>query len=122
MRNVECAFIFLEPGEDVPIGYQKIPLHFVFDVKMDFTHKPWLVAGRKQMDPPPFLTYLSIVSHDSALNDLNILTADIGNAYLYVPTREKVYAIAGPEFGTRQGQTVIIKQALYGLKSSEAAW
>jgi hypothetical protein len=58
----------------------------------------------------------------AALNDLEILAADIGNAYLNAPTREKVYTIAGPEFGSRQGQTVIIKQALYGLKSSGAAW
>jgi hypothetical protein len=35
----------------------------------------------------------------AALNDLD--TADIDNAYLNAPTREKVYAIAGPEFGSR---------------------
>ena len=31
----------------------------------------------------------------SALNDLDILAADIGNAYLNADTREKVYFIAG---------------------------
>jgi hypothetical protein len=58
----------------------------------------------------------------AALNDLNILAADIGNAYLNAKTREKVYAIAGPEFGSKEGQTIIIRRALYGLKSSGAAW
>jgi hypothetical protein len=36
----------------------------------------------------------------ATLNDLDILVADIGNAYLNAETREKVYAIAGPEFGS----------------------
>jgi hypothetical protein len=43
MKNVEGAFTFLEPGHSVPIGCQKVPLHFVFDVKMDFTRKARLV-------------------------------------------------------------------------------
>jgi hypothetical protein len=43
-------------------------------------------------------------------------------SYSNAGTIEKVYAIAGPEFGSREGQTVTIKRALYGLKSSGAAW
>jgi hypothetical protein len=58
----------------------------------------------------------------AALNDLDILAVDIGNAYLNAETREKVFAIAGPEFGSRKGYIVIIGRALYGLKSSGAAW
>ncbi len=60
---------------------------------------------------------------DSSINDLEILSADIGNAYLQALAREQVHTTAGPEFGpTRQGQTVIIVRAMYGLKSSGAAW
>jgi hypothetical protein len=58
----------------------------------------------------------------AALNDLHILSADIGNAYLNAPNREKVYAIAGKEFGSKAGEIVIIVRALYGLKSAGAAW
>jgi hypothetical protein len=58
----------------------------------------------------------------AALNDLQVLSADIGNAYLNAPNREKVYAIAGKEFGSRAGEIVIIVRALYGLKSAGAAW
>jgi hypothetical protein len=59
----------------------------------------------------------------AALNDVDLLVADIGNAYLNAPTRERVYTTAGPEFGAElQGQSVIIVRALYGLKSSGAAW
>ena len=47
--------------------------------------------------------------------------ADIGSAYLNSVTREKVYIIAGPEFGPElEGKILIIFKALYGLKSSAA--
>ena len=58
----------------------------------------------------------------AALNDLDLLAADIGNAYLNVDTREKVHTTCGPEFGQQQGCIAIIRKALYGLKSSGAAW
>ena len=58
----------------------------------------------------------------AALHDVDILAADVGNAYLNAPCREKVYCIAGPEFGSDEGKTAIIIRALYGLKSSGAAW
>lgn len=58
----------------------------------------------------------------AALNDLKILTSDIGNAYLNAYTTEKVYTIAGIEFGEESGRIAVIVRALYGLKSSGAAW
>ena len=39
MKNVMPAFMFLEQDEKVPIGYQHIDCHMIFDVKMDFTRK-----------------------------------------------------------------------------------
>jgi hypothetical protein len=55
----------------------------------------------------PTLTYFSAVSRESvrialllaALNDLAILAADIGNAYINVDTRERVCFTAGDECG-----------------------
>ena len=47
---------------------------------------------------------------------------DVGNAFVTAETREKVYFIAGREFGERQGMTVIIRKALYGLASSAACF
>jgi Reverse transcriptase (RNA-dependent DNA polymerase) len=43
---------------------------------------------------------------------------DISNA----PCREKKFTVAGPEFQSEVGKVMIIKRALYGLKSSGAAW
>ena len=47
---------------------------------------------------------------------------DISNAYLEAHISEKVYIIAGPEFGEKEGHTLIINKALYGLKSLGARW
>jgi hypothetical protein len=58
----------------------------------------------------------------AALNDLDIMSCDIGNAYLNAPCREKIWFVAGPEFGSRQGQVIKIVRALCGLKSSGASW
>ena len=67
-------------------------------------------------DALALITYSSMVSRDSvriafliaALNDLEILGANVGNAYLNAETREKVYTTAGKEFGKYQGRMVII--------------
>jgi len=82
-------------------------------------------------NPPSSITYSTVVSRDSvhiafllaALNNVDILATDIHNAYLNAPAREKVYTTAGPEFGPEFiGKAVLIVRALYGLKSSGAAW
>jgi hypothetical protein len=54
----------------------------------------------------------------AALNDLDILGANVQNAYINAKTTEKVYFIAGPEFGSNQGRPWEIVRAFYGLKSS----
>ena len=55
------------------------------------------------------------------INNLNVCAGNIGNAFLYGKTKEKVYIIAGPEFGPKiQGKRLIIDKSLYGLKSSSA--
>jgi hypothetical protein len=131
MKNVRVAFQILEPGEKPPVGSKFIPLHMIFDVKMDLTRKARLVAGGHTTDPPPSVnTYSSVVTRESgriaflvaALNDLDILAADIGNAYLNAPCRERLYTTAGPEFGPDQGKQVVIVRALYGLRTSGASW
>lgn len=54
------------------------------------------------------MTYSSVVTRESvrvaftsmaALNDLDVIMSDVGNAYLNAKTSEKVYGIAGIEFG-----------------------
>jgi hypothetical protein len=107
MTNNAVAFKFLEDGGSVPPGLQWIPFHMIFDVKCNFTHKSRYIAGGHWTDTPTQLTYSSVVTRDSvriaflvaALNGLDVLAADVGNAYLQAPVREKVHTTAGPEFG-----------------------
>ncbi len=56
------------------------------------------------------------------LNELDVLSCDIQNAYLTVPCREKVLTVAGDEFGSDSGKIMIITRALYGLKSAGASF
>jgi Reverse transcriptase (RNA-dependent DNA polymerase) len=130
MKNVRLAFNIMEECVKPSVGYQCIPFHMIFDVTMDFTRKAQFVAGGHMMEAPTSLTYSSVVSRESvriafllaALNDLEIVAADIGNAYLNAPCCECVYTKCGKEFGSDEGKYAIIMQALYGLKSSGAAW
>ncbi|EEC42861.1 predicted protein [Phaeodactylum tricornutum CCAP 1055/1] len=124
------TFTILSKGERAPKDYKRIPMWIIFDVKMDFRRKARLVAGGHVTDPPTDDTYSSVASRESvrlgfllaSLNNLDLVSVDIGNAYVNADCREKVYAIAGPEFEEFEGRTVIIAKALYGLKSSGAAW
>lgn len=134
MKNVRIAFEeWKGEASELPPGYQKINCHIVFDIKMgeNFRRKARMVAGGHMTETPSTLTYSSVVSRDSvrialmiaALNDLKVLACDIQNAYLTAPCREKVWTIAGPEFGPEDcGKKMLIVRALYGLKSSGAAF
>jgi len=65
MKNVRVAFKILPDGQTAPIGYQKIPCHMVFDIKMeDFRRKARLVAGGHKTDAPATITYASVVSRE----------------------------------------------------------
>ena len=122
------TFRTLETGETLSIDYQRIPYHFVFDVKFDLRRKARLVAGGNWTDTPKEDIYSGVVGMDTirlgftiaAMNDLDVCATDIGNAFLYGKTKEKVYVIAGPEFGELEGQRLVIDKGLYGLKTSAA--
>jgi hypothetical protein len=132
MKTVRPAFETYEGDVKDLIGYQSITCHFIFDVKLgeNFRRKARYVAGGHKTEAPKTLTYSSVVSRDSvrialvaaALNDLDILVCDIEGAYLTAKCREKIWITAGVEFGSEAGQTMIVKMALYGLKSSGAAF
>ena len=133
MKNVMQAFEKFEGKEgELPPGFQNIKCHFMFDIKMgdNFRRKARLVANGNETETPASLTYSSVVSRDSvriallmaSLNELEVLACDIQNAYLTADCREKIYIIAGPEFGSLEGSIMIIRKALYGLKSSGAAF
>jgi hypothetical protein len=95
----------------------------VFDIKMDFSWKARFVAGAS-------MTYSSVVSRESvrlafliaSLNDIDIMSRDLENAYLNAKCREKIWFEGGLECAEDKGKVLIIVRALYGLKSAGASW
>jgi hypothetical protein len=124
------SFIDKGVGYDPGPEFKKIKVHMVYAVKHDGRHKSRLVAGGHLTETPIDSVYSSVVSLRGIrilaflgeLNDLKVWSTDIGNAYLETYTKEKVYIIAGPEFGDREGHVLIISKALYGLHSSGLRW
>ena len=109
-----------------PQGYHRIKVHQMFAVKFDGRHKARLVVDG-HLTPEPIeniysgevsLRNLMLVIFLGKLNQLYLLGADIGNAYLEAFTDEKLYIVAGPEFQELEGYILIFLKALYGLKSS----
>jgi hypothetical protein len=106
MKEVHIAFNILPDGHSVPIGYQKISCHMIFDVKMeDFRQKARLVTGGHRTKAPATITYASVVSRETvrlaltiaSLNDLKVKVGDVLNAYITAPVKEKVWTVLGPE-------------------------
>ena len=132
MKTVRPAFEVHDGEERDLVGFTKITGHIIFMVKLgeNFRRKARYVADGHKTDPPSTLTYASAVSRDSvrlffliaALNGLDVASCDIEGAYLNADCREKVFIIAGPEFGSEQGSIMVVRKALYGLKSSGAAF
>ena len=123
---------FLDKGIGYNPGteYTKIRVRFVYDVKHDGRRKSRMVAGGHLTPDDKEMSYSGVVSLRSIrlalligeLNGLSPMVGDVGNAYLEAYTKEKVYFIAGPEFGELAGHTLIISKALYGLRTSGARY
>ena len=85
MYNIGVEIEILAKGQPAPIGWHKVMGHFVWDVKMDFTHKAqWVLDGHKTLDAEAS-TYAGVVSRESirivflyaALNGLDIFSDNI---------------------------------------------
>ena len=94
---------------------------------MDFTRKARYVGRGDKIPKPMNSTYSGVVSRESvrialtyaALNDPEVISADIMSAYLQAPCTEKYYIICGPEFGTENiGRHAIVVRSLYGTAAA----
>ena len=112
-------------------GWQYAPLHMIFDIKQqDMRYKARLVAGGNVVDSSEYIKTSTTV-HDvsvrllmliAARNNLGLMAGDIGNAFPTAPNMEKVWTVAGPEFGDQVGSIVEITRALYGLSTASRAF
>lgn len=134
LKQIDDYGTFIDHGHQSsgkpPPGYKKIRAHMIFDVKYDGRHKARLVADGHLTEVPVDSVYSGVVSLKglrlvvflAELNNLELWATDVGNAYLEAVTSEKVYIIAGAEFGDREDHILVIHKALYGLRSSGARW
>ena len=130
MKNSRIALVVLDKDTSVPVGYTEITCHLIFDVKMDLTLKARYAAGVHLTDTPSSMTYASVVGRDTvtmsflvaALNDLNILADNIQNAYLNAETKENIFFYSGDEWRSNRGRIIVIRRALYRMKSSALMW
>ena len=96
----------------------------------DFRRKSRLVVGGHMTETPKCMTYSSVVGRETvrisltiaALNDLQVKAGNVMNAYVIAPCRKNIWTVIGREFGTDQVKKDIIVRAIYGLKSSGAAF
>ena len=124
------TFKILPRGTRAPPGYKCIPIIWIFAIKMDGRHRVRMCAGGHVTAPPTSITFSGVVEKETvrlggwieSANGMNMWLGDVTNAFPRAVCREQVYFIAGPEFGDDEGCVVIIVMALYGLKTSGAAF
>ena len=123
------AFEILDKGVEPSPMHKYLECNMIYTVKMDFTRKARFVGRGDKTPEPTNSTYAGVVSRESvrialtyaALNDLEVMAADIRNAYLQAPSSELYYTICGPEFGQEYiGRKALIVRALYGTKTAGA--
>ena len=127
MKNMRPAFeVWEKSAEEIPPGYQQIKCHLIFDIKMgeNFRQKARFVAGGHTTPEVlnSIITYSSVVSRDSVrialtivagLNGLQVMACDIQNAYLTTDCREKIWTVAGPEFGSEAGIIFLVGPTIW---------
>ena len=120
----------LEKDEPTPPGYRRVPYHMTFDVKVDLRRKSRLVIDGNR-SPPVHKEecFASVVTLEAErlgflmakMHGLQVVAADVGNAYLTAYTEEKLYIIAGDEFGPEyKGKRLLVERSVYGTRTGGA--
>ena len=103
--KVKVAFMLLDPNKALPVGSKLIKYHMVLDVKFNLTPKERLVAAGYMNDVPAHTAYSLVISRETvricfmvaALNDLDVMMGDVGNAFIQSKPREKCHVIITDE-------------------------
>ena len=125
------TFLIYKKGQIDLENYTYVPLLMVFDVKFDGQHKCQYVANGSITDELGDDIYSGVVGIDSVrialllaqLNGLQVCAGDVSCAFLQSQCKEKIYTIAGPEFGPKlQGKVLMMNKSIYGLRSASASF
>ena len=105
------CFEYFPPYYKFGKEYQYAPLRIIFDVKKeDLRRKSRLVAGGHVVNSDMYQSYSSVVQTRTirllktiAINqNMDIITGDIGNAFVQAFTDEKIWSRCGKEFGSEK--------------------
>jgi hypothetical protein len=73
MNDVRVVFKLHNDDQPIPVGYQMICTHIIYNVKMeDFRRKARCVAGGHMTEVPSTITYASVVSRESMMIALTL--------------------------------------------------
>jgi hypothetical protein len=113
-----------------PHGYKRVPYHIIYACKVDGRRKARLVIDGNRSPPVDKEDCFSPVVSVEAIrlgffmaemHGLECVAGDVGNAYLTSYTTEKLYIIAGKEFGPElEGKRLKVVKSVYGTKSAAA--
>ena len=102
------SFRTLDDDEATPTGYKRVPYHIIYACKVDGRRKARLVIDGNR-SPPVHKEdcFAPVVSVEAIrmgfliaqMHKLKCVAGDVGNAFLMSYTTEKLFIIAGPEFG-----------------------
>ena len=122
----------LQENEPTLKEYKHVPYHLIFACKVDLRRKTRLVIDGN-ISPPVHKEdcYAPMVSVEAIclgfllaqINNLRCVAGDVGNAFLTSFTTEKLFIIAGPEFGADiEGKQLLIEKSIYGTRSAAACF
>lgn len=120
----------LPPDDFDWTGYRRVPYHIIYDCKFDLRRKARLVLnGNLTPDVNKDDKFSGVIGTEAVrlgflaaeIYGLDCCVADVATAFLHGITREKLYIIAGPEFGPKlAGKRLVVYKSCYGLKTSAA--
>jgi hypothetical protein len=121
------AFSVVPKGKTLSSDFKRLRYHFVFDIKFDGRHKArWVMDGNFTPAMPREECFALVVLTEAVrlgfvlaqIYDLQCIAGDVGNAFLTAYTSEKIYIVAGPEFGELEGSIMKMEKAVYGTKTA----
>jgi hypothetical protein len=82
--------------------------------------KPGGISSQSMVVKGISIQLLDLIVHHDGLR--TPWCGDIGNAFITADCLEKIYSIAGPEFGEQEDSVMLFAKAIYGLRSSSDAF